>query len=505
MKLEIQTDQMPLAIITHEGERLEWDVSAFNKNSLASHAIDKHINVYWGQLPAFQQQKIFELLKRIREIFETVGDTSGLLIALLPPIKQLMAEYDLRRMREWVSLRNDITVPAKIDESYQQTDEKPFTRERTYTRPDYLDLVALSLVLRVMVPIWGEFILRTRKETGTDFKEFHAYALLSQTELVNSDAIQKLKAYIQGNLQDEKPMNNVIVGGISREDYPIWLLANVVVRRLSVGDVRGVEQNTNLVVTIHNDLTQKNNVMGGSSFGELISNKLFEGDDSNEQGISRMENFKIKAMHSAGEIVAIEHYMSDPFVVAQHLQPGLNPGLLTQFLECTKAIQNSRLWPGQIGLAQWVMAPIIPPRGMYHLDKVYTLRAFAVAQTYLWQNGHKVLACLLSAMASDNKDSFQQTSMGSMAKIDREQTEEIEKLFPYSTVSVKRKQTIPLNNAIVAINQLAYDFKAHDWILTVPDAMAAEITGSQHLRRLACPHEIKPMLAKLAIECAKRQ
>ena len=506
MKLEIQTDYMLVAVISHDDERLEWDLSAFNKKALACNAIETHINLYWSQLPGFQQQKIFEILKRIREVFETVADTSGLLIALLPLIKQLLAEYDLRKMREWVSLRTDIVVPsASIDDHYVQTDEKPFTRDRTYIRSDYLELIALSLILRVMVPIWGEFIMRTRKETGTDFKEFHAYALLSQTILMDSPAIQKLKLYINGNLQDEKPMNNVIIGGISRDDYPTWLLASIVVRRLSVGDVRGVEQNTNLVVTIHNDLTQKNNAMGGSSFGPLINNKLFEGDDSNEHGISRMENFKIKAMHSAGEIVAIEHYMSDPYAVAQHLSPGLNPGLLSQFLESSAALKNTRLWPGQIGLAQWVMAPVIPPRGMYHLDKVNTLKAFAVAQTYLWQYGHKALACLLSALASDNLVSFHQTGMGSMSRINRDQVEELEKLYPYNQVSVKRKQTVPPNKAVVAIDQLAYDFNSRDWILTVPDAMATEITGTQHHRRYPCPHEIKPLLAKLAIECAKRK
>ena len=508
MKIEILTEYSTYAVITQEGERLEWDLSAFNKKALASNAVAFHINLYWATLPDYQQQKIFEILKRIREVFEIVHDTSGLLVALLPLIKQLYEEHDIRKMKEWVSLRMDINIPPKIEEHYVQTDDKPFTRERTYTRSDYMELVALSLALRVMVPIWGEFILRTRKETGTDFKEYHAFALLSQTNLMDSVAVNKLRVYICENLQDEKPMANVIIGGVSREDYPTWLLASVVVRRLSVGDIRGIEQNTNLVVTVHNDLTQKNTQGGGSSFGDMIQNKLFEGDDANENGISRLENFKIKAMHSAGEIGAIEHYMSDPHAVVRRLMPDHNAEELTSildlFLERIDALQNARLWPCQVGLAQWVMAPVIPPRGMYHLDKAYTLRAFSVAQTYLWLKGHPALACLLSALASDNTQAFHQTGMGSMARINREQVEEIERLFPFNRVSVKRKQTTPANMAITAIDLLAHDFNARDWILTVPDGMALSVTGSLHHRRFPCPHEIKQLLAKLAIECGKR-
>ena len=504
MKFTIETDLFAIGTIEHNGAQLKFDLRAFNKKALVNNDITTHINSYWATLPLFQQQKIFDIISKIRELFDLVADTSGLLVALLPLVKQLYDEYDLRRMRDWVLLRTDINVPATIHDAYVQNDDKPFTRERTYTRGDYIELVVLALALRVMVPVWGEFIYRTKEETGTDFKEYYAHALLTQTSLMESPAMQKLRVYIQGNIQDEKPMTKEILGGVSREDYPTWLLASVVVRRLSVGDLRGIEQNTNLVVTIHNDLMQKNNATGGSSFGEQIQNKMFEGENSDEHGISRLENYKIKAQHAAGEISAIEHYMNDPFAVAQRLKPGLNPGLLVQFLERSKALQGSMLWPCQVSIAQWVMASVLPPRGFYHLDKATTIRAFAVAQTYLWENDHKVLAALLSALASDNSLSFQQTGMGSMARINAEQVKEIHRLFPYNQVSVKRKRTIPPNKAIVAIDQLASDFNARDWILTVPDAMAVEITGSQHHRRYACPHEIKQLLAKLAIECASR-
>jgi hypothetical protein len=503
MKLSIDTEHMTVATLEHDGQKLEFDLGVFNKKALDNNDLPTLINEYWATLPGFQQQKIFDVLSRIRQTYELVSNTSALIVALLPNVKALYDELDLKRMHDWVTLRPDIHVPERFDAVYEQTDDKPFTRDRTYTRSDYLNLVVLALALRPMVPIWGEFMMRTVKDVGTDFKEAHAFSLLTQTHLMESAAMVKLKQYIKGNMQDEKPLTNAIVGGVAKEDYPDWLLSSVIVRRVSVGDLRGIEQNTNLVVTIHNDLMQKNSPTSGSNFGDPIRKKVFEGDEKNEHGISRLENYKIKATHPQGDIEAIKHYMKDPFAVGKRLMPELNPGLLMQFLESTKALMTAQLWPCQIGLTQWVMAPVIPPRGIYHLDKVTTIRAFAVAQTYLWQHGHKQLAALLTALDSDNSMSFQQTGMGSMARIG-DYGKEIEKLFPYNQVSVKRRQTVPPNRATVAIDLLANDFNARDWILTLPDALAVELTGHHHHRRYSCPHEIKQLLSKIAIECAKR-
>ena len=150
------------------------------------------------------------------------------------------------------------------------------------------------------------------------------------------------------------------------------------------------------------------------------------------------------------------------------------------------------------------MRLILSPRGIYHLNKITTVRALAIAQTYLWQNGHKKLAVLLTAIASDNRWSSQQTGIGSTARITREQLEVLGRFFPYNRISAKRKNTIPPNVAMVAIDMVADDFSARDWILTVPTAYAEEITGNTAHRRYSCPHDIKIILAAIVIEVAKR-
>lgn len=507
MKFSIITEgySNPQMLVEHESNNLLFDLSSYNKNHLiGENDVCSHINQFWAQLPQHKQEKIFGCYAKIRKIFEEVYDTASLCIAIMPIVKALFEEHDLNAIERWIAFFGDIVIPAKFDEIYTHSDEKPFSRDKTYTRPDYSKLVALTMALRIMVPIWGEFILRTRSETGTSFKEYYAYTLLAQTKINESPAVQKLITYINANLQTEKSINTIIVGGIGSEDYPTWVLSGLLVKRLSVGDIRGREINTNLVVTVHNDLLAKNNGNGGNSFGEPITKKVFESDTDSDHGVSRIENFKLKAEHAIGDIAAIEFFMEKTIHAATILDRDVDIDLLHEFMQAAEALVNERIWPAQISLAQWVLAPILPPRAIYHLNKLITIRSLAIAQTYLWQRGHKKLAALITAAASDNRWTSQQTGIGSTARITREQLEELTRLFPYNRVSAKRKNTIPPNVAMQAIDKVAEDFNARDWVITLPAKYAEEVTGSQTHRRYGCPHDIKIILAALAIEVGKR-
>ena len=491
--------------IEHEDQLLLFDLSSYNKNYLiGGYDVCEHINAYFASLPIQKQEVIFNTMSQIRETFEELSDTSSLCIKLIPMIHRLYEELNLEDIERWMVYHTTIRIPAKFDENYVHSDERPFSRDKTYTRPDYTKLVALTLALRVMVPIWGEFILRTRVETGTSFKEYYAYSLLAQTRINECAAIEKLKVYIRANIQAEKSMSSVIVSGVGSEDYGPWVLSSLLVKRLCVGDVRGNEINTNLVVTIHNDLTAKNNGSSGSSFGDPIQNKIFEGDGDESQGPSRIENFKIKSEFPIGDIASIEHYSSDYRRVGTDLMPEMDMVLLEEFVGAAKALLSQPISSYQTNLMQWVLAPVIPPRSMAHLDKITNVNLMAVAQTYLWQKDHKKLACLLTALSDNEGIDFQQNGIGSMARITREQMDELQVLFPYSKVSVKKKVTTAINSAVAAIDALAVGFNASDWVLTAPSRFVEEIVGAKHLRRYSCPHDIKIILAKLAIEVSKR-
>lgn len=494
----------PELLIQHGGRQLYWNIGSFDKRHLGAVDVCIHINGYWAKLPHARQEKIFGIFETIRNIFEDSSETGQLINDLLPQVKVLYDEHSLEEIGHYIAFyASDIVVPPTFADTYTPNEDRPSTREKTYTKPDYQALVTLALALRVMIPIWGEFIHRTKNETGTNFKEFYAFQLLSQTKLVGSPAMEKLKTYVENNIKSDKSMASAIVGGVGSEDYSGWLLALVLVRRLCIGDVGGFNELTNLVTFIYNFIIYKVSGNTSTSFGEMIRNKEFEsGDSSNEHNASRIENYKIKQESPIGDMVILEHYMEDIDRVAVQLKDNIDLDLLRQFAAAAAPLQNEQLWPGQIVLTQWVLSPVMPPRGIPHLTKKSTIAAIVLAQTWLWQNGHRDLAGMITAIASNNQDQTHLSGQDSRARIPKDMMEQINQLFPFARVSSAKQRTKPNNAAVVAIDSVSALLGARDWILTVPDEQASVITGNQALRRYSCPYDIRYQLAKLTIELA---
>ncbi len=495
--------------IEHGGQELLWNVSSFHKDVFnGKYDLCQHINGYWSRLPGARQEKIFELFQIIYEIFENGNDTTQMINDLAPQVKALFEEHSLKEIGHYIAFyEHTIITPPSFHDTYMPNEDRPSTREKTYTKPDYQQLVTLALALRIMIPIWGEFIIRTKVETGTNFKEFHAYRLLSQTDIVHSAPMEKLKIYVEHNIKNDRSLAAGILVGVGSEDYSEWLLSLVLVRRLCVGDISGQDSQTNLVTFIYNFIIYKVSGNTSTSFGENIRNKEFEnGDGQDATNASRIENYQIKQDLPIGDIVILEHYMDNAERVGRHLmRENFDLPLLNEFLAALQPLATSHLSEGQVALAQWVLSSVISSRGITHLSKQKTIVAIGLAQTYLWSHGHYALAGLIGSMPSNSQHQAHLSGGDGRGRIPKDMMEILNVLYPYTRVSSAKQRTKPTNVAVVAIDRLATLLGQRDWILTLPDDKVAQVTSNPKVRRYSCPYDIKYLLGALAIELVQEQ
>ena len=510
IKLKMYLDEQSLKtshtrmVLEHNNQSIYWDISAYDKKSFLRFDVCQHINEFWARLHPARQEKIFQIYYRIREIYEEVYDVTALIKEISCHVVELFNEHPVEEINRWIDFHSDIIIPTKnIEEEYIASDEKPGSREKTYLRSDYKELVGMSMVLRIMVPIWGEFIFRTKKETGTQFKELHAFQLIMHTWLPQCNAYEKLRTYIVHNIQNDKPVLNIVISGVGTEDFPDWLLSMVIVRRLCIGDIRGVSVDSSLVTFIFNYVNQKVTGAAGGNFATMVKGKSLDTAVTDEHNASRLEGYKIKLKLPIGDLAILEHYLSNPYIVAKKLNPNINLEFLEESLHNCQLLQHEQLQPCQVALAQYVIKPVIPPRALTHLNKVCVINAIAVAQTALWQAGHKQLAALISAVPTKNDMEMLVSSIDSKARIPKELAEQIDKLFPYTRLAASRRKTKAVNNVIQAIDELSAMFGQRDWIITLKQDKLAEITGNQFVSRYGCPHDIKILLARLIIELAQ--
>lgn len=495
------------AILSHEGVRINWNVALNDKMSYSGNFdIFEQINGYWAHLPKQTQDQIFAVYKRIDETFQTVWDVSDLTERLYELVHELYVYHDLKDIKHWLTYHSTVIIPSNLRETYHESHEQPGTRERTYLRPDYEWLVALSIALRPMIPVWGEFISRARRETGTTYKEYYAYRLLVKSSIYASEPMERLRVYVEQAVPADKSKSAAILEGLSSDDFPIWVLGLVLVRRLSIGDVRGVEQDSNLITFIYKYIGQK--VKGhDQSFIGLVKDKIVEGvGQEGENNLSKLEGYKIKQDIPAGDVAPIAYYMENPEQVARRVCEDIDLNLLRDALASVQVLQTKQIWHPQMVLMQWVLSQVIPSRGLLHLSKPLTLRALGVTQALLWHRGHYELAALVSATEQDNIEAQQLPGTESRARISKEQMEMLDALYPYSKRAPgKQKGLKRINPAAESIDSLSASFSEHAWRLTLPADCVALVTGNKNNRRYAVPHDIKIKLAALAISIQQRK
>lgn len=497
------------ATMTHNGQEINWSVALLEKTSYKGEFdIFEQINGFWSNQPAAVQDKIFNVYQRIRDAFDTIWDSSDKLTrALYPLVAELYQYHDLAAVRHWVDFRSNLHLPEGLKESFKESYETPGTRERTYLKEDYRGLVVLTIALRAMVPIWGQFITHTWKESGTTLKEYYAFRLLAHASVMKSEPMERLRVYVEHSLPADKSKAAAILGGISSEDFPVWVLGLVVVRRLTVGDVRGIDTTSSLVTLIYKYIGQRVKSHDNSFIG-LVKDKGAEGTtQEGENNLSNLERYKVKQEIPAGDIAILEHYLSDLPRLVERVCPDLPEQLLRQSLESIRPLEQEDIRKPQEVLAQWVMRKAIPPRGLLHLNKKLVLDAMAVTQAVLWHRGHYELAALGTAIAQINaKGELQQGGVDSRARIPKETVEELQELYPYARrpsgkAAKVARQPSP---AQIAIDNMATMFSECDWRLTLPADWVVKVTNNRNNRRYYTPHDIKIKLANLVKAIGQR-
>ena len=359
-----------------------------------------------------------------------------------------------------------------------------------------------------MVPIWSEFICMTKREAGTDHKEENAFALLAKSKIMDCPAMMRLKEYITHNIKSDQPMTPSIVNGIGSNQYDSWLLGALVVNRICIGDIRGLDMTADLVITSWKYISQTNRVLSGGSYGTRIGIKTFS-DAGDDQETARLEGYKIRDALSEGQVAPYDVWLRDIGRLSRRLSPNLDLTLVHAMHESNQCLKGEAIQPCQLTIMQWVVGRIVTPRAFDLTDLDATITALSVAQALMWQKGHKKLAAFLSAIClrsgvGHTEDEIYISSFGSMARLTRDHVAALEKLYPLQRLPSSKPNQKIVNDAIAAIDIVADGLSVSDWRVTLPENFIAEAFPTKPMRRQGCPHEVKQLLAELAIQVGER-
>ena len=492
--------------IEHAGQQLEWSVAPFNSGNFERDVgMFHHINQWWARQTEHAQKEIFDIYVDIYNAFTTTLAVDTLDAKLFDLIKRLYNKHQFEDIYHWMSFSSDIRFPGppELLPEFVESIDKNHSRDKTYTIDDYKKLVCLIIQLRLMIPIWGEYIARTENTSGTQFKEYYAYQLLSRSNLFTSEALIKLTIYVSAIVPKEGS-KSAIIEFISSEDFPVWNLGLLVVRRLCLADIRGHDPSPILVRHISRHVRERVKRSDNSFKGGMIREKLdLESQGSDENQISRMEGYKIKPEISIGEIALIEHLVADPYAVAQSLVPGIDPKVVAEALQSASIMQQYQAEEAQTLLLQWVFATVIPPEGVELLNQKQRINCLCVTQAVLWHHGHELLAGLATATVTPTINGDVHLSGGySKGRINKELSEKLTELYPYQK---KTRGGKVINGVLQAIDEMVDLFMSVSWTVNVsPEKTAILNPRTPSVRRITIPHDFKTKVAELVVYLATR-
>lgn len=537
MRLIITDSNFKKILIEHQGEEsLQFDVSKFDwsgyKEGKAKaeeniNDVFLEINQYWELQPPKIQLEIYQLYRKLWVEF-TRYDRVPLMEAndIIGAIVEELIEYHpLNELEQFIKFKSNIIIPSNLEDKFEDDGTNTRTADKTYTRSDYIDLITLALALRTMIPVFGHYIFRYAQDTGNTLKEYWAYQLIANTEYGHSKAMNRLNQYINCNPQskDGKNWHKIISEHLSSEDQPIWILAVVLIRRVTTGDIRGGgggESKSRLITSIWGYLTQR---MGNTDrshenhYRDKLPSKDDESNSRNDDSrLAIIESYRTTNMLTDGDKATVIYYLSNPLKVARKVCPNIPEKMVMESLESVNRIHGA-IYSCQIKLAGIALSKAISYRSIIDCCKEMAMlkNVVAIAQAIFWHTENYDLAVLVTANVAKD-DLVIRSSSSSVKQIVRENDVRIREMFPHTRRQLRRTKIENPNQGIESINEIDQMFRGYDprskerrseiavnieWSPTVPDHWLMEALGRVP-KHFPLPDDLKTRISTAVIELA---
>lgn len=497
------------AVVEHGDEKLMFNVKVymkklFDRTDASYYDIFEQINDYWKQLSQADQTHVFNMYKGIHALLNDTFRPNDYFSQIHEKCLALVNYHSYDKLSVWLSYKSTIGVPDDIKSEYIDSPDNPGTRERTYIRSDYAGLIVLSLALRVMVPIWGDYISMIEKERGVKFKEFFAFRLVAGADVQKTEAYEKMRVYIQHTI-DANPFNiSSVMTGVSSEDYPEWIVAQTVVRRVCIGDLRKIGGRGNLVSVLHKYVMGR--IKDGDSSPESsIKFKRIDPNSREEGRLSTIEIYKLKGDLAPGKITELQVSADDPYAIARRIVPNIDLRLVDECIESCRDLREVDLSEPQRILLSWITKPAFSHKSYHYLKPDPIVKLVGVAQAILMHTGYYFLAALISSRVYHVDDTLIISNGGTNTRVPREILDELNTIYPYMNTSGKANKQSEESSVLEDVDKLVDMFKQNGWFMTMSDKHRETVREFTTTRRLQIIPDFKTHLLRLVIDIGARK
>lgn len=253
----------------------------------------KELNEYLATWSDERQDRLWKLYVSVHaNLTNSDINTETLTDNLADLVEQIyqLATYD--NLKSWV-YRADLQYPEDLSDTYQEYGPRGRNyRERTYIKNEYLELVALALGLRLMIPIWGLYIQLIVGRSGNYYKEAEAVDLLDQSGVKDWPPYVRMEEYVAASVDGEASLST-LMGGLSSDKIPAHLTSLALVRKIAVGPLSVSNDKESLARILFNYVTGTHGRLDTrftGATGPIIAKRLRSNDEEDNSSVWDMLN-----------------------------------------------------------------------------------------------------------------------------------------------------------------------------------------------------------------------
>lgn len=385
--------------------------------------------------------------------------------------------FDLSDMFHYVKFVAKVQPPKDLMDSFDPQIELDGrgSRVQTYIKDDYLELVALCLVLKAALGPMCNYG-HIKKEEISNNIEYILLNFIRRHPIFKCNAIDKLLGFIDKMI--DNPMNTpeTAIARLFEKQVPMaeiryLILGILVFQKLALATILDDTSDKNIVTIIFNYGNSK--LKASADTSKVVRDKKQIADNESATGDkeSIFESSRILADLSAGTQIEINTFVRDIPTILSQLPKAMVEKIDMQATEdannFTKTFLTGGIEISHISFLAIIFKKIINPKALDYVN-IDGIRAMqSIAFGLLWGLGYKSLALyMVSKKAPEEESAISINPTANRARITQEIRDELDKLYPAKRVI---NADTHVNVAEEWINEITKDIINKEWITAAPE------------------------------------
>lgn len=502
---------LAIKIESPNGDSIELTIGPMickrNKEELAPEHQFTLINAYLDYKGREFKQLLYMAILDAEYAVEEASFCKGLSNPPTRQIYRVLDMFDMADVEHFVKNIYRITPPSILKPAFDQQIESDGlgTRVQTYIQQDYYELAALTIPIKAIIGLLGQYAIRKDSSLSAVHKEYALFNIIENHPIMQYPATQKIKAWagilIKSNLATGDAVSvTVIEKQLPSSELSSYILAVVMIQKLSIAAIITDDRERNIITRIYNYIVNKLKVKGGSNTKIRDKKPLSDTDSANGDKESVVEAYRIISNITSGTEVELNWYTGNLDLLVCDYRGHVNKALLAEVHnrnQCFKVIPVSR---EQVTIAGMLFKDMLDPRSLDYINIDGIINILSLGFVVLWEMGHKEVAMLLTAKPVYEEADVVDINITPNVRLDPELKAKLAIHYPYEK-QLNRDKTASVIEA--SITKLTYNTFRHKRLPNAPSHCIAELYGDGPVKVLQ--PAFKNHLARLIIDIEERR